>query len=83
MGFDRELLQLRILPLGLALPLHLLDAHAAALASPAAKAMGANVAFLAFALHSNVRVGLTQDKIFCSAARLVFFIDDLPFFDRL
>ncbi len=61
MGFDRELLQLRILPLGLALPLHFLDAHAAALASTAAKAMGANVAFLAFALHPNVRVGLAQD----------------------
>ncbi|MCH2615034.1 MAG: hypothetical protein MKZ70_10145 [Opitutales bacterium] len=61
MGFDQELLQLRILPLGLALPLPLLDAHAAALASPAAEAMGANFAFLAFALHPNARVGLAED----------------------
>ena len=52
--------------------------RAAALASPAAGALGAYVAHAADALRPKARVGLARMRIICSAECLVFFIDGFP-----
>ena len=55
----QELLQLGVLPLKVSQPLHLLDAHAAVLASPAVEALGACVVLAADVLdpQASVRLG--------------------------
>ena len=53
--------QLGLLPLKVSQLLHLLDAHAAELASPAVEALGAYVVLAADVLHSQASVRLAQD----------------------
>ena len=61
--------QLGLLPLKVSQPLHLLDAHAAELASPAVEALGAYVVLAADILHPQASVRLRQDAVYLLGSR--------------